>query len=532
MPVKNDFGQYFTPRHIADLMVGMIKSERTAEVLEPSSGEGVFLDALYDQGFTNAQGYEIDERLTHNPAHKVTHRSFVSVSEASLFDVVIGNPPYIRWKNLTPELREEMQDHPLWGTLFNSLSDYLTVFIANSVTHLTPGGELIFITPSFWMHTSHSLKLREWMLQHGHISDVVDFGESKVFDGVSSAIIIFRFVKSASESDSFNYHRYIGPRAVPTTINLGNQYFETHSAPTFKRGKHWTLAPAKTQEEANRLELAATLGSQTPHSLLDGNQPDTLGNYVEIANGMVSGLDKAFRLSPEEYESLPQEELTGVSFVAKAKDLGHLKNLGITPYIDVPEGMSERDFNNAFPQISAKLAFFKEALDKRYSYGRSLPYWEWAFKRSQKLFYTDRPKIFTPCKERMTNKDTARFAYVEGGILATQDVTAIIPTPNTRESIEYILGYLSTKQVSDWFRVRGLMKGGIAEFSEKPLMNIPFLPIDWDSESSISFHNHITNAVKEILSKKKASDPCTLQWLSTQFEEQISHINATHQELS
>ena len=76
------------------------------------------------------------------------------------------------------------------------------------------------------------------------------------------------------------------------------------------------------------------------------------------------------------------------------------------------------------------------------------------------------------------------------------------------------------------------MKGGIAEFSEKPLMNIPFLPIDWDSESSISFHNHITNAVKEILSKKKASDPCTLQWLSTQFEEQISHINATHQELS
>ncbi|WP_410956842.1 Eco57I restriction-modification methylase domain-containing protein, partial [Salmonella sp. SAL04181] len=78
------------------------------------------------------------------------------------FSAIIGNPPYIRWKHLDVELQQELKNHKLWGVLFNPLSDYLSVFIANAIEHLREGGQLIFITPSFWMHTLHAHPLRQW----------------------------------------------------------------------------------------------------------------------------------------------------------------------------------------------------------------------------------------------------------------------------------------------------------------------------------------------------------------------------------
>lgn len=47
---KNNYGQYFTPSHVAALMVEMLAIPKDSPVLEPSAGEGVFLDALHKAG--------------------------------------------------------------------------------------------------------------------------------------------------------------------------------------------------------------------------------------------------------------------------------------------------------------------------------------------------------------------------------------------------------------------------------------------------------------------------------------------------
>ena len=57
---KNKHGQYFTPRHVADLMVSLLKTKKSGKVLEPSSGQGVFLDSLLDSNFKNVTAIEID----------------------------------------------------------------------------------------------------------------------------------------------------------------------------------------------------------------------------------------------------------------------------------------------------------------------------------------------------------------------------------------------------------------------------------------------------------------------------------------
>lgn len=140
-----------------------------------------------------------------------------------------------------------------------------------------------------------------------------------------------------------------------------------------------------------------------------------------------------------------------------------------------------------------------EKLHKRYSYNRSIPYWEFVFPRNQKLFERKEDRIFIPCKERISNKDFFRFCYAPKGIYPTQDVTAILRKPKVKESIEYFLAYLNNERVFEWLVLNGIVKGAIVEFSEAPIASIPFRPINWKSDAEVKIHNQITDEVKKYL---------------------------------
>jgi adenine-specific DNA-methyltransferase len=50
---KNKYGQYMTPEIIANFMVSLADLHKNSKILEPCSGEGVFLGALKKQGYKN-----------------------------------------------------------------------------------------------------------------------------------------------------------------------------------------------------------------------------------------------------------------------------------------------------------------------------------------------------------------------------------------------------------------------------------------------------------------------------------------------
>jgi adenine-specific DNA-methyltransferase len=99
---KNKFGQYFTPKVVADFMIELADIAQNSKILEPSCGEGVFLALLQQKGFKNLTAYEIDQNLA-QAFDCVRHESFVAAKIEEKFDLIIGNPPYIRWKNLEDE---------------------------------------------------------------------------------------------------------------------------------------------------------------------------------------------------------------------------------------------------------------------------------------------------------------------------------------------------------------------------------------------------------------------------------------------
>lgn len=105
--VKNKYGQYFTPKLIVDLMISLSKIKKDASILEPSCGEGVFIENLKERGFKNIIGYEIDKTLF-SKTENIINASFITAEIDTKFDLIIGNPPYIRWKNLEKELKSEL----------------------------------------------------------------------------------------------------------------------------------------------------------------------------------------------------------------------------------------------------------------------------------------------------------------------------------------------------------------------------------------------------------------------------------------
>ena len=105
---KNKYGQYFTPKVIADFMVKLLELDKAQKILEPSCGEGIFLGALSDAGYKNIEGIEIDPFCSVNSKYKIKYADYLQDETKNNYDGVIGNPPYIRWKNLDPALKKNL----------------------------------------------------------------------------------------------------------------------------------------------------------------------------------------------------------------------------------------------------------------------------------------------------------------------------------------------------------------------------------------------------------------------------------------
>ena len=511
MKKTKGLGQYFTPKFVAKFMVSLISKPKNALILEPSAGTGVFLTALVEAGYTNIDAYEIDPTLPNYSPVKITYKDFLEVKPEEKYDVIIGNPPYVRWKNIPKKWKDRFKNHSYWKSIMNGLSDLTYAFIYHSVNMLKPGGELIFITPIFWTETVHGGRLRNYLIKRGHLELIINFNEMRIFEEVSSTIIIFKYIKSKSSNQIKIINLHTKERLIPThlerikklliKLESGEKYiregiYEAFLHEQFKDGEPWRPVP-------DNVSTLNPLLSFKFSPLIHFNRISFLGDIAEIGNGMVSGLDKAFQLDKDEMLRLNNKEKNRVIYVYKANTLDRFyPKKDPVPYIYINDVENESELRRDYPYFYQKLTIYKDKLLKRYSYGRYIPWWHWVFPRNKHLFERYKEKIFVPSKERYDTRGYFRFAYISGLYYATQDVTVICPKAGFREGIKYLLALLNSEPYQQYIIYKGFTRGGVYDFSEKPLATIPIIRIDWNNSEERKLYEEIVNLTNEIINKK------------------------------
>lgn len=584
--VKN-LGQIFTPEVIAQFMCNLIQKENIHNILEPSAGEGVFLKALvnanYDSNIISA--YELDSTLKNKSDIKIQYEDFITTNFHEKFDLIIGNPPYVRWKNIINDEKDEFEKNEYWKDIIDGQSDLLYAFIYKCIDLLTEGGELIFITPSFWTQTKHSKKLREYLLKNGTLKLILNFNEMKLFKKVSSNIIIFKFIKGKPKSKIKIVNFKIKKNLQNNHLNIVNEvlyfldendYYNNEMIESFNIN-HFTNAlpfkpiPAHIEKKLSQMEenciknspkVTIKLGKKEETISLsklfekrdleyieydkssikkvkfdnhfyyvfknnevnlfgEKNHPENrytrLGDMTEIGNGMVSGLDKAFKINSETNNIFDK-----TIKVAKAADLKQYYNKKLTDYIFVNDIKEENELKKEYPEIYSSLLPFKEDLIKRYSYNKYIPWWHWVFLRNKKQMESYDEKIVVPCKERVDTRNYIRFSFIKGNVYATQDVTIMTKKEWVKEDLKYILALLNSDLIFTWIKYKSLNRGGVAEFSERPLSNIPIRFINWDNSKEIELHDKIVSLVNQILEKK--SDP---EYIKNEIEKNVEELYLT-----
>ena len=171
-------GQIFTPPAIVDCMCTLVRNN--GRVLEPACGDGAFL-----RHFPAALGIEVDPRHA-PPGSEVMN--FFELAEDELFATIIGNPPYVRYQDISPGTRRLAGD-----SVLDKRANLYLFFIEKCLRHLEPGGELIFITPRDLLKATSAVPLNRLLFAQGTITDFIDLGDLRLFDGATPNCAIWRF---------------------------------------------------------------------------------------------------------------------------------------------------------------------------------------------------------------------------------------------------------------------------------------------------------------------------------------------------
>lgn len=151
-------------------------------VLEPSCGNGAFARKI-----PGCVAIELDPRVA--PEHALI-QDFFAYPESEKFDTIIGNPPYVRFRDILPETRRRLD-----MTHFDGRSNLFLFFIEKCIRHLNPGGELIFIVPRDFIKLTAARLLNSWLFEQGTITDFFETGDSVIFGAFVPNCAIFRFEK-------------------------------------------------------------------------------------------------------------------------------------------------------------------------------------------------------------------------------------------------------------------------------------------------------------------------------------------------
>jgi adenine-specific DNA-methyltransferase len=433
-------------------------------------------------------------------------QAFPKVFKQGGFDVVIGNPPYVRQEmlgNIKPYLQKKYK-------VFHGMADLYSYFIEKGIGLMNDKGLFGIIVANKWMRANYGEPLRKW-LKNQPIKQIIDFGDLPVFQEATTYPCIF----IAGKEKTNDLIKITNVKTLDF-VNI-TEYVEQNST---------------TIKSDSIEDTGWNLGSEAEQLLLKKLQTTgvPLGEYVmgKIYYGIKTGLNEAFVI----------DEVTKNRLIAEDKNSGDI----IKPFLagrdikryEVPKSNKYLIFTkrgieiNKYPAIKNYLLQFKTQLTPKPKgwkgtewKGRKTGSYLWYEIQDAIDYYKEfeKPKIIYPniCKQpEFALDDNKWYTNQKCFIIALDD--------------KYLLGILNSKLNFFLFKkYLPKLRGGFYEPSYVFFKNFPIKKIDEKNKQEKSLHDEIVQLVETMLQlnkeKQQTTTPDKLDQLNTRIKYTDDKIN-------
>lgn len=436
------------------------------------------------------------------------HKEFPEIMKNGGFDVVIGNPPYIK-EYTNRQAFDGLHDNPC----YQGKMDLWYFFGALALNIIKKDYGLIgYIAPNNWITNSGASKFRNIVLNKGKLTEFIDFGDFKVFDSAGIQTMIYIMQSSENnENYNFNFSKVNDSKIKHEDAQLFLERVKDEKFEYFKASidqkenidkpinfvnAELTIIVDKIKAKQNfdfdKKEIAQ--GIVAPQDFLNKKNQAILGDNFKVGDGI-------FNITQREYESLnlTAEEKKLVKPFYTTTELhrfyGTNKNRLWVIYTD-------SSFNNAekiepYPNLKEHLDKFQEVItssNKPYGLHRA---------REEKFFNGEKIISLRKC-----SKPT--FTFTDFDCYVSQTYFSI---QTERLNQKYLTGLLNSNLMAFWLKYQGKMQGDLYQVDKEPLMNLPIVnPTEEEQEkvadlvSSIISNTQKSSDYQELLNKAKTDN--------------------------
>jgi hypothetical protein len=360
------------------------------------------------------------------------------------FDVVIGNPPYVRQeaiKDLKPALKAGGYE------CFTSTADLLVYFYERGVKLLRDGGTITLITSNKFYRAGYGGKLRSFLARELTLHRLIDFGDAPVFEAIAYASILAGVrVKPAYDTSALAYtweKEMTFDRIAQIVPERGQQILQRELKPD-----GWQLESPAVFRLLEKLR-----GAGKP-----------LGEYVNqrFYRGILTGLNEAFVVDRATRDRLILEHASSAELLKpflRGRDVKrwcvefeerYLIMIESSENKDHPwSGRSEREaeklFSTTYPAVYEWFGRFRSALKKRTDQGKYF----WELRSCAYLNEFEQTKLVVPAISGAVNVSLDRDGFLSNNktsIFVCDNAVFVSAVVNSKVALWFARQVFATKQ--------------------------------------------------------------------------------------
>lgn len=425
-------------------------------------------------------------------------KEFPEIFQRGGFNIVIGNPPYVRQEGLG-EFKGYFQKH---YEVYQGTADLYAYFIERGVSLLRESGLFSFIVANKWMRANYGQPLRKW-LKAQRIEEIIDFGDLPVFEGVTTYPCIIRIKKS--------------PPCANFEMTLVKS-LDFQSLREYVKENHYNVNQSALDDTGWSLRNETTMALLTKI----GTKGIPLRKYVgrNIYRGILTGFNEAFIIDAQTRENLIAEDPKSAElikpFPAGRNTKRYEQPIGNKYLIFARRGINIKEY----PAIERHLFQFKERLMPKPKdwvgtgwIGRKPGAYKWFEIQDAIDYYAEfeKPKIVYPdvCMQ-------PEFTFDNSGLYLNK-TCFIISLPD-----KYLLGLLNSSVM--FFVIRCIipeLRGGYYTLGRIYVETFPIRTIDFSKPDDVAHHQLMISLVDQMLSLNKQLQEVRTPHEQTSLKRQI-----------